>query len=53
MLFNKVDMQGESGRNKDLNRFALENREIWRTISGAIGWLLQGTDNKKRGRRRG
>lgn len=32
--------------------FALENREIWRAIPGAIGWLMQATDKKRRNRKR-
>lgn len=32
--------------------FALENREVWRTIPGAISWLMKRTDKKRRGRKR-
>lgn len=32
--------------------FALENREVWRTIPGAISWLMKRTDKKRRSRKR-
>ena len=43
----------EVGNKTEAVNFALENRELWRAIPGAISWLLQETDNKRRNRKRG